>query len=195
MLSFEEFVLREAPKKIPDQQMGFNDKKKNANLRDILIDGNVVGIFKGLDVYQSDINNMIYIGCLINDTVLYTSVFKRFDHTTIQQVSVWRDTKASTTRGIIEYVIFNIILKKFNLMSDTSQTVAGNVLWTKTLLPKALDKKLNCCVINASTNVEFPLSDKSDINSFNDNVYGTDPRETGKIDFINFAYKIYKGGK
>lgn len=29
MLSFEEFVLKEAPKKIPDQQMGYDDKKEN----------------------------------------------------------------------------------------------------------------------------------------------------------------------
>ena len=189
MLSFEEFVLKEAPKKIPDQQMGYDDKKKIDDLHFVLSNGKVVGSFNGLNIYQSKVGDLIIVGCIFNNKVIYSSDFKRIDGNTVQQSAVWRDKSdelRDKTEGVIKHVIFNIILKKYSLLSGCSQTRHGNMLWTKTLLPTALSKKFKCCVVNLKDKSEFGINDLADVDGHNNAVY------TDKESYTQLVYKIYK---
>ena len=172
MLSFEEFVVQEAPKRIASQQMGYDNKDSNHYLWHMFNnEGSVLPKkFNGFDIHKLTKNNIIRIGILDNskETVIYESIFEKQTPKVVRQTAVWRDENVKGTRGIINYVIFELILKEYTLMSDVRQTNSGNDMW-KRLFKTAISKGYHCNVVDHTNgNVTSLDSDKDFDNASKD---------------------------
>lgn len=183
MMTFGEFILYESPVHAPPQNMGYNNKEDMKVYREyVKATGALIDKFKNNKLYKLTTNNTIRM-CLLNDVgVVYESVFDVSKSGYATQTSVWRDKDDKKSEGIVEYVIFNIILGKLklNLMSDQKQTLKGNRLWIDKLIITALERGYKCTVINILSGVEEDVTEENTANA-----YSSDDR------YRNIRYVIY----
>ena len=158
MKTFEEFIT-EMAQRVPSQPMGYDDKYDNKKMFEYLLDNS--RWVKPLD--QLNVNELkmrefnkgdvvrINLSDFKKKRIVYESYFVKGDlPNTLQQTFVWRDIKVKDTRGVVYKVIFEYILKQYNLQSDIKQTVEGTNLWMN-LLTEAHKRGMETFVYNSKT--------------------------------------------
>lgn len=158
MKTFKEFIT-EMAQRVPSQPMGYDDKYDNKKMFEYLLDNS--RWVKPLD--QLNVNELkmrefnkgevvrINLSDFKKKRIVYESYFVKGDlPNTLQQTFVWRDIKVKDTKGVVYKVIFEYILKQYNLQSDIKQTVEGTNLWMN-LLTEAHKRGMDTFVYNFKT--------------------------------------------
>ena len=158
MKTFKEFIT-EMAQRVPSQPMGYDDKYDNKKMFEYLLDNS--RWVKPLD--QLNVNELkmrefnkgdvvrINLSDFKKKRIVYESYFVKGDlPNTLQQTFVWRDIKVKDTRGVVYKVIFEYILKQYNLQSDIKQTIEGTNLWMN-LLTEAHKRGMDTFVYNFKT--------------------------------------------
>ena len=173
MKTFEEFIT-EMAQRVPSQPMGYDDKYDNKKMFEYLLDNS--RWVKPLD--QLNVNELkmrefnkgdvvrINLSDFKKKRIVYESYFVKGDlPNTLQQTFVWRDIKVKDTRGVVYKVIFEYILKQYNLQSDIKQTIEGTNLWMN-LLTEAHKRGMETFVYNSKTKQKTVIEkgfDKEDL--------------------------------
>ena len=168
-VTFKQFLenrLNESPYLIPDHDIDISKYQYLVDSGDHIIDEDI-SLPKDYILHRIKSNMEICYIATYNNSIKFLYrievVRKLKNRNTIQQKTIWRDKKDTSTKDIVE-IFTTYMLKEVDIISDYRQMMSGNIMW-KRLMHKYFDKyDVGYCITENDKNRSIHyITNKNDI--------------------------------